>query len=168
MFYTKCQSHCKRKRRKQGKNFNFYLNIFGILQATAHTIYTKSTLPAINIFSINVFTTEYQSKHLSRAPLPHILPIPLVCPQTKARNSTFPKGITETISNAFFSFLRPYLVPGDGLHLINDISLLVSRVQVGHIARIQNHRDVLHETLILDLVVGEQEDGGFALDAVLH
>ena len=56
-----------------------------------------------------------------------------------------------------------YLSPGDRLHLLNDLCLLISRVEVGHVGRVQNHVDVLHEGLVFDLVVAEEEHGLLAL-----
>ena len=59
------------------------------------------------------------------------------------------------------------LVPGDGLHLLNDLGLLVRGVEVGHVAGVEDHADVLHEALVLDLVVREQEHRRLALAAAL-
>ena len=43
------------------------------------------------------------------------------------------------------------------LHPLQDLSLLLRLKQVGHLARVEDHADVLHEGLIFDLEVGEQE-----------
>jgi len=43
------------------------------------------------------------------------------------------------------------------LHFLDDLSLLVSSVQVRYISSVKNHADVLHERLVFDLAVGEQK-----------
>jgi len=50
-----------------------------------------------------------------------------------------------------------HLFARHSLHLLDDLCLLVGGVQVGHVARVENHADVLHESLVLDLTVSEQE-----------
>lgn len=52
---------------------------------------------------------------------------------------------------------RIYLFTSHALHLLNDLSLLISGVEVGHITGVEYHTDVLHERLIFDLTVGKQE-----------
>ena len=59
----------------------------------------------------------------------------------------------------------PYLFACHALHLLDDLSLLVGRVQVRYIAGVENHADIFHETLILDLTVGEQEHRVLAFTA---
>ena len=54
--------------------------------------------------------------------------------------------------------LSSHLRPCDDLHFLNDLSLLVWGEQVGDIPRVQDHVDVLHKSLILDLVIREEED----------
>ena len=61
-----------------------------------------------------------------------------------------------------------YLVPSSTLHLLDDLGLLVGGVHVGHIARVQDHTDVLHERLVFDLVVREEEDRALAFSSCLQ
>ena len=55
------------------------------------------------------------------------------------------------------------LNPGHLLHLLNDLGLLIRGIKVRNISRVENHVDVLHKRLILDLVVTEQENCVLAL-----
>ncbi len=61
-----------------------------------------------------------------------------------------------------------HLVPRSRLHLLNDLRLLIRREQVRYIRRVQDHVDVLHERLVLNLRVTEQEHGRLALAARFH
>lgn len=51
----------------------------------------------------------------------------------------------------------PYSITSDSLHFVDNLRLLVGREDVGDVARVEDHTDVLHEGLIFDLVVGKQE-----------
>ena len=64
--------------------------------------------------------------------------------------------------------LDAYLVSGGGLHLLDDLGLLVRGEQVRNIGRVEDHVDVLEEGLLLDLRVAEEEDGRFSIAARLH
>jgi hypothetical protein len=51
--------------------------------------------------------------------------------------------------------VNTYRIPGDDLHLVNDVSLLIGRKDVWDIPGVEDHANVLHEGLTLDLVVGK-------------
>ena len=48
-------------------------------------------------------------------------------------------------------------------YFFNDLQALFILIQVGNVARIQQHVDILQERLLLDLMVAEQEDHRHAL-----
>lgn len=64
--------------------------------------------------------------------------------------------------------LPALLGPGCRLHLLHQVGLLVGREDVGHVARVQKHVDVLDEGLVLDLAVGEEEHGALGGHAHLQ
>lgn len=61
--------------------------------------------------------------------------------------------------------LKTNSIASYNLHLINDVCFLISREDVGNIPCIENHTDVLHERLILDLVVRKQEHGPLTISS---
>ena len=52
---------------------------------------------------------------------------------------------------------QTHLIPCNVLHFLDDFCPLISSIQVGYVAGVEDHADVLHETLVFDLTVGEQE-----------
>lgn len=56
----------------------------------------------------------------------------------------------------------------DTLYLVNDVCALVGWEDVGHVACVEQHVDVLHKGLVLDLAVIEQEHHVLALQARLQ
>ncbi len=51
-----------------------------------------------------------------------------------------------------------HLRPGNPLHFVDDFGSFFWSVQIRHVTGVQDHTDVLHERLVLDLVVRKQED----------
>ena len=58
-----------------------------------------------------------------------------------------------------------YLFSRHALHFLDDLRLLVGSVEVRHVAGVENHADVFHERLVLDLTVGKQKHRVFPFAA---
>lgn len=57
---------------------------------------------------------------------------------------------------------------GRGEHLIQYLHFVISPVEVGDVPRVEDHVDVLHHSLVLDLVVRKQEHQRLARGPRLH
>ena len=55
------------------------------------------------------------------------------------------------------SVFHSHLITCDVLHFLDNFGFLIGAVQVGYVARVEDHADVFHETLIFYLTVGDEE-----------
>ena len=67
-------------------------------------------------------------------------------------------SITATLKHSV-ALSEDYLLARHALHLLDDLCLLVSCIQVRYISCVKYHADVFHERLVFDLTVGEQKHG---------
>jgi hypothetical protein len=73
----------------------------------------------------------------------------------------------EAVELGWRSLLQFILVFSDRTHQLHQLRLLLVREEVGHLVGIEEVVDVLHERLVLDLSVGEKEDGRLVFTARL-
>jgi len=71
-----------------------------------------------------------------------------------ARASTH---LNPALTNTTSCCIISHLIASDVLHFLDDLRLLLGAVQVGHVTCVEDHADIFHERLILDLTVREQE-----------